>query len=1106
MKSITPNYPSMTRYLTSFALILLSISLYAQENNPLIVSGPLIDQAGNLYDSGQYKKAIGLYERIDRNDTNYVRALYGISACLYEDSQFSASLEYARKGLTLNSDPERKPDLYNRIANTLNEANASEQAIQVYDSAINKYPAYSILYLNKGSALIKLGRYADAEAVFRQALLIDPYSYSSHYKLGYCALSQGKLVPAFLSYMGYLLLDPEGKFKSNCIRGLDAIAKNMDTIQTILNTRKIDPDENYALLEQILQSKIALDRNYKPMIQLDDPISRQIQVVFEKMQYQESDSDFWMQYYIPYFKSVFANRQFEYLINRMFDGVDIPVIQEFNKKNKKAIQALLESAATYFNHIRSTRELNYAKRDTASASWFFSKGELSSHGTYLVKEDRLLGDWQFFYNPGNLRYAGSYNSAGKKEGWFHSYFFDGRLKGKEFYSNGQQEGEETSWFSTGTMAAHSWYTKGLLEGESVSYFWVGTPHTITHYHEGKEDGIKLTFQNNGDTALLEHYTAGTLNGEVRSWNGNRSIAVIASYKDGQLDGDYKKCYPNGRLQVEGTYKAGKQDGEWKAWYNDGQLKSIDHFVNDKSEGEYREYYDNGVLHFSCAQKNGKINGEVKYFDDDGKVFHIDNYSNGRLQKATYFDKTGIQIGKSESAGPGIDLLDFLPDGSRRVQYSYDEKGNINGTETFYYPSGKVFETDVYQAGSEQGPSIAYYTNGNKKVETPYVDGKQDGYHRSWYHHGQVQEEGWYKDGNAQGYWLYHNELGALTDSVYYSDGVVEGYRSEFTPNGRKEFERKFHGGWLEEYVQYDTTGNELRRFHLPEGTGQVRFVYPNGKPYISVDYRRSQKVGASTEWYVTGEPMELAWYNNGLQDSTYKTFYRSGAVNAEGQFRNGEKTGVWKLHYTDGSAAVEQYVHGEQNGLERRYYPGGRKEYELIYKDGKEEGLGKWFDPDGTLLYQMRYKNDVPVGYSYLDSKDSLVPEIPIRRQAGKVKAFFPNGKVSAEFEYEDGVFSGDKRLYYTNGQLKEVLHWNDGVLEGAYLGYYPNGQVKVAGTYLHGNLHGPYKYYNEKGVVREEWNYYCGSPHGTIRLFDDSGRLVETDYYYYGTLLSVKK
>ena len=1096
----------MTRHLIACTLTLISFSLYAQENNPLIVSGQLIEQAGNLYDSGQYKKAIEVFRRIDRNDTNYVRALYGISSCLYEDSQFSASLEYARRGLTLTTDPHRKPDFYNQIGNTLNEEDASEQAIQVYDSAINKYPAYSILYLNKGAALIKLHRFPEAEAVLKQALLIDPYSYSSHYKLGYCAINQGKVVPAFFSFMGYLLLNPEGRYKSNCIRWMDVIAKNMDTVQTFLSRRKEDPSETYQLLEQILQSKIALDRNYKPMTQLDDPICRQIQVIFEKMNYQASDSDFWMQYYVPFFKTVFTNRQFEFFVNRLFLGIDIPIIQDFNRRNKKEIQALLDATVIYFNHIRSTRELNYARRDTAAASWFYDKGELTSHGRYLAKEDKLVGSWKFFYSPGNIRSTGSYNDNGKKEGWFNSYFFDGNPKGTEFYVNGEQEGEETYYFSSGTISTHSWYKKGQLEGESGDYFWVGTPHTITHYHEGKEDGVKLTFRNNGDTALLEHYTAGILNGEVRSWAADRTIEVIASYTNGELDGDYKKYYPNGKLRQEGNYKAGKQDGEWKSWYDDGQLKSVDHFVGDKSEGEYREYHDNGILRYTANQKNGKFVGEIKYYDDDGKLYSIQNYSNGKPQKTKYFDKTGAPLAGSESGGSNMELVDFLPDGSRRVQYTYDDKGNVTGTETFYYPSGKVSETDVYRAGIEQGPSIAYYANGNKKTETQYVDGKMEGYHRQWYPHGQLQEEGWYKDDKAQGYWLYYNELGALTDSVYFADGIASGYRSEFSPNGRKAFERKFHGGWLDEYAQYDTAGKELQRLHFPEGTGQLHFVYPNGRVNVSIDFRRSQKVGAQRQWNCNGQPLAITWFKNGLEDSIYQAWYPSGELSTEGHYSNGEKTGAWKYFYRDGSRTVEQYAFGEENGLETRYYPNGKKEYEIAYKDGKKEGLAKFFDPGGTLLYQMRYKGNQPVGYSYLDSKDSLLPEIPVVRQAARIKALFPNGKVSAEFEYRDGSYFGDKKLYYTSGQLRESMHWEYGILEGPYTSYFPNGQMEVSSVYLHDNLHGAYKEYNEKGIVTEELNYYNGSPNGTARLYDNAGHLLETDYYYYGTLLSLKK
>jgi len=148
----------MTRHIATAILVLMSISLTtsAQENNPLLISGELLEKASNLYDSGQYKKAVDVYREIDRNDTNYVKALYGISSCLFADSQFTASIAYAKMALSVGADPETEPELYDEIGNNLNEQDASKEAIRIYDSAIRKYPCYTLLYLNKGTALIRL--------------------------------------------------------------------------------------------------------------------------------------------------------------------------------------------------------------------------------------------------------------------------------------------------------------------------------------------------------------------------------------------------------------------------------------------------------------------------------------------------------------------------------------------------------------------------------------------------------------------------------------------------------------------------------------------------------------------------------------------------------------------------------------------------------------------------------------------------------------------------------------------------------------------------------------------------------------------------------------
>ena len=1089
----------------SICLVLVSLFAAAQ-NNPLIVSGDLIHEGSKLYDSGAYQKAIAVFTRIDGNDTNYVRALYGIGLCYYADSQFNKSVVYCEKALALDSDPEKIPDVYNHYGNSLDAAGDPARALRVFDSAMAKYPAYSLFYLNKGTVLMKQKRYAEAEAVFQQGLLIDPYSYSSHYKLGLCALDQGKLIPAFLSLMGYLLMSPEGKYSGSCINLLHAMARNTDEIQGLVNRRKAEPSENYQLLEQIVQSKIALDQNYKPLIPLDDAISRQIQAIFEKIEAPEADSDFYLQYYVPYYKACFVNKQFETFINHIFLSVDLPVLKEYRKKNKKELDVFTDNAAAYFNVIRSSRELYYTRRDTATVRWSFSNGELTGHGKYLKKEDKLVGPWEFYYPGGNIKARGSYGDDGKREGPRIYYYFNGQVKGKEIYQDGKQTGEETYYFSNGSRSSHSWYKDGQPDGESVSYYLVGTVHTITHYQAGKEEGVKLVFFDNGDTNYLENYSAGVLNGLVRSWYQNKKSDVTLYYKNGKVDGPYEKYFENGQLSSKGNYVMGKQEGIWRFYFPNGQLKSEQNFVNDKQEGAHKDYNDQGVVTGAYSYKHGKIDGEARYFDDDGKLYAIYTYGSDVIQKAQFVDKGGGAIGQSERDHKSLAMVEYLPNGSKRMQGVFNENNNITGTETFFYPSGKVFETDEYQDGTEQGPSLAYYADGTKKNESGYADGKLNGYHRSWFSNGQLQEEGWYKDNDACGYWLGYNDLGVLTDSVYYSGGVMTGTRTSYLPNGKKEFETRFQSGWMQEWKQFDSTGRLLEDISFKDGTGNLLVVYPDGKRNIEGKYVRGKLDGAYTYYYPDDRKMIEELYVKGLLNGPYKAWFHSGIVSVEGQYIYGDKSGVWKEYYPNGKLKnVGQYTDGKLNGKETAYTEEGKPETETMYKDDLKTGPFKRFDPDGTMAFQVTFKESKPISYTWLDKNGQLLPETPIRAESGKIKAWFPNGKVSAEFEYKDGYLDGVSKLYYTNGQLRNQHFLQYGDLVDHYTVYFANGQLQSDYMYMHDNMHGPFKEYNEKGALVYTGNYYDGQEHGIIRYFDDKGNPKETYLYYYGKILSIK-
>ena len=115
---------------------------------------------------------------------------------------------------------------------------------------------------------------------------------------------------------------------------LSAISNAKDEILDYKNHRTDPISPEYEEIEEILLSKIALDKSYKPIISLDDPISRQIQAVFEKMEYQQKSKDFWVQYYLPYYKQLYKDGDFELFINFIFSKATVSGIQEFNRKHK----------------------------------------------------------------------------------------------------------------------------------------------------------------------------------------------------------------------------------------------------------------------------------------------------------------------------------------------------------------------------------------------------------------------------------------------------------------------------------------------------------------------------------------------------------------------------------------------------------------------------------------------------------------------------------------------------------------------------------------------------------------------------------------------------
>ena len=1095
----------MLKAIVVFPLFLFSFSIKSQENNPRINSAEIISKGIELHDQGKYKEAIKEYKKIDRSDTNYYQALYELAYSLSADSQAKEAVRICELGLGKNN--EYWPQFYTVYGNLLDDLGQSERALKVYDSAIALYPAYTQLYLNKGTTYLILNNHKAAEEIFKTCILINPYESSAHYKLGVSAFSQGKITESFLCFIHYMLIQPGGKFQKNCINYMSLISKNADEIKEAINQRDNDYDSPFSLVERIILSKIALDKNYKPLIKLDDQVTRQVQVLCEKLEYDESSDNFWMQYYAPLLVNLFRDNKFEPFIYRIFSDLKIDAIQDYLKKNKSAQQDLINVIVAYYNNIRYTRELNYVKRSAMKPVYQFDNGKLFGKGAVSENGELFTGEWEFYYNTGNLRSKGKYNSDGTKEGDWKYYHFNGILRGQQSFKNGKQEGEEIFYFDNGNISSKAMVKNGEAEGDATNYYYVGTLSVAQHFNNGKLDGVRKTYFSNGNMKVEETYKADSLDGFFKSYYNTGIVESTGTYVNGKLEGPFKAYYDSGKVSREGQYKNGQLEGELKRYHTNGKLKSKENYIKGELEGPYTEYYDNGTLHYNSNFKKGKQDGVIEYFDYDNKKYSVFNYDNGIVKVAKYFDKSGKEIAVSERKSRKLDLVTYSSLGFKKSQAVYSDKGVTEGLETNYFASGKISSEINFENGFQNGVSTTYYPNGKKESEIMYTNGSKNGYATYWYFNGLIQAEGWYEDDSKEGAWLEYDDIGNLETKTTYLNNDMNGYKEEYYLNGKVSNVINYNVGWVESFIQYDTTGKEINRIQYKNSTGKAKTLLTNAKLYSEYEYYYGDLNGANKFYYPDGKLSAVQFYKRGIIDSTYTSYFHNGKVSIEGSYKNGKRTGTWKNYLENGKLNyTEEYVDGNINGKKIYYFENGKIDYELPFDEGYKHGWAKKYDPDGSLLYQVNFIYDIPTAYTYPDKSGKLLPEISLQNGNGSLKAFFANGNASAEYAYADNQLNGPNKLYYSNGKPRKISTENYNYTEGPYKYYHPNGQIELDYNFINNNLHGEMKIYNEKGVITESGIYYHGLAHGPYKYFDDTGKLTETRTYYYGILLDIKK
>ena len=215
-------------------------------------------------------------------------------------------------------------------------------------------------------------------------------------------------------------------------------------------------------------------------------------------------------------------------------------------------------------------------------------------------------------------------------------------------------------------------------------------------------------------------------------------------------------------------------------------------------------------------------------------------------------------------------------------------------------------------------------------------------------------------------------------------------------------------------------------------------------------------------------------------DGPYKSYYESGELKTEGQYRNNKRIGNWKSYFKNGQASSEYSYdnNGKRNKEAISYYESGAVKYKTELQSA--EYIRSGYFETGELKSESQIKD-------------------------GYYKEFLKDGTLRIESEMVDYQLSGLWKRYYSEGIIEWVVNYTEGYRSGDFKNYYKNGNLKIEGRLKNDKTHGEELRYNEQEII--EWKGYNaeGKLNKTWTKYNEEGNKVEKFKYKNGALLSKK-
>lgn len=1068
----------------------------AQKQIPFVNPGKVIKEALVLRDSQRYDDASKKLLEINKSDTSYVYMLTELASTYLSAEKFKEAIETTSKALNSKSNYQLRLMLIR--GNAFDHAGMPDSSIAVYQLALKKFPYNYLVYYNMGITYTNQKKHDLAITAFQNAIRLNPYHASSHLVLGRISALMGRYTQAMLSIETYLTLEPNSE-RSN---------KNLVFLNNFLNNalgseyEKITPSGKNAFqeLDQVIGSGLALNKGYKLKLEFDAPVSRQSQLLFESLQYQEKTGDFWMEYYVPYFLEVKKNNFTEPYLYRILTSAPDKNIASQLKKRSKAIESMKQLLGEEISKINNNHKIVENGKERMADAFLNDDNMLVSMGKYKPDGKTRYGRWTFYYVNGEMKEDGTYTDEGKLDGKWNNYNSDGSLSYVENYSNGVLNGEYTGYFPDGSKKYTARYVNGEPVGEVQYFYECGAISSIVNFKGENKNGKGISYYRNGAVKEEYFYKNDSLDGENRAYFPDGKLKWLNFYKSDKLHGKITNYYHNGKVESELEYVDNELNGSYKSYFDNGRLYMTGIYKKGNRIGEWKEFNRKGVLkEVNNYDDKGNLAGETKGYDEKGKPYYSFLYEKGKLKQYNYYRNDVVSV--SQKVGNGaVKAKGYYEDGSLLCEGTYNG-GQMDGEWIYYYKCGLKKFQKSFKEGIVHGPFISYYKTGGKNEETSYSDGDLNGYYKKFNVNGIVLSEGWYVNGKQEGKWLSRGEDGTLKSENYYIAGNLNGYSNDYAPDQKLQFTRYFGNNIIKSLESFDPAGKCVSHIDF---TGKSEYIMPymDGTVRAKGEFGCNELNSTFTFYYKNGKPEVENQYLHDSRHGVFKAYSTSGAVIRTGSYEFGNKTGNWKYFYENGNLSRNIfYKNNNADSLWLSYHENGKLKSAEKYEDDELTDTAKYYNPLGEFIVAIIYNAGEITGFQY-DGPSGVVVKNILPTDTGTFISYYKNGKISASHPYKYGNLIGTCTFYYSNGNKLLEYSYKNKLRDGKLTEYYLNGKVKKIENYLNSDYHGTFQTFREDGTPESSKEYKNDDAHGTFIYYDKKGNKERTESYWGDILL----